>query len=182
MSSTQRPTNAALLGVATLVLVSFVGVSSGRAAGSPAATALDVKARFAKQIAAVKRGTDIPVLLPASLPTMTSYRKLYLAGLHHPERWSVTIGAAPGCGSATACFVASFAGRRGAVLARPNLRLPGGQRARYLPIRCGASCGPASISFLHRDVLYDWRLKEPPPGGGKALAQLAGAAIAASRP
>ena len=98
---------------------------------------------------------------------MTSYRKLYLAGLHHPERWSVTIGAAPSCGTATACFVASFAGRRGAVLARPNLRLPGGQRARYLPIRCGASCGPASISFLHRDVLYDWRLKEPPPGGGE---------------
>ena len=30
-----------------------------------AATALDVQARFAKQIAAVERGTDIPVLLPA---------------------------------------------------------------------------------------------------------------------
>ena len=78
---------------------------------------------------------------------MTSYRKLYLAGLHHPERWSVTIGAAPGCGNATACFVASFAGRRGAVLARPNLRLPGGQRARYRPdpVRCLLRPGDALV-------------------------------------
>jgi hypothetical protein len=181
VSSTRRLTTI-LLCLAALAAAGLGGATAGRAADSPSAATLDVRARFATQIASITRGTDIRVLLPRAVPFGNGDRTLYLAGLHHPDRWSVTIVASPSCGVATACFVASFAGRRGGALARPNLRLPGGQRARYVPIRCGASCGPAMLSFLHRDVLYDWRLKEPPAGGAAALARLAGDAIAATRP
>ena len=168
----------ALLCLGALVVAGLAG-AAGRA-GEPPAT-LDVRARFPKLIAEIARGTEIRVLLPRAV-TSSNVKKLYFDGIYGRDRWSATIGGAPSCGTATACFVASFAGRRGAVLQRANLRLRGGQRARYVPIRCGASCGPATLSFLHLGVRYDWRLKEPPPGGATALARLAADAIAATRP
>ncbi len=182
MSATRRATNATLVCLAVLLAAGLVGAGDGAAASTAAAETLDVRAQFAKPVAAIKRGTEIHVLLPRALPLEVGNRTLYLQARHHPDSWSMTIGAAPSCGTATACFVASFAGRRGAVMSRPNLRLPGGQPARYVPIRCGASCGPARLSFLHRDVVYDWQIKDPPAGGAKALARLAADAIAATRP
>jgi hypothetical protein len=150
----------------------------GGAADGSTATPLDVRARFPKEVAAVERGTEIRVLLPRALPGDPAVRRLYLTGFHHPDRWSLTVAAAPRCGTSTACFVASFEGRRGDLVARPNLGLPGGQAARYVPARCGASCGPATLAFVVGDVVYEWRVKDPPAGGAKALSQLAGDAIA----
>jgi len=180
VSPRRRATGVALLCLAALVAAGLAGASAGRA-GEPPAT-LDVRARFPKLIAEIARGTEIRVLIPRAVTSSNVKEKLYFDGIYGPDRWSATIGAAPSCGTATACFVASFAGRRGAVLQRANLRLPSGQRARYVPIRCGASCGPATLSFLHLGVRYDWRLKEPPPGGARVLARLATDAIAATRP
>ena len=123
--------------------------------------------------------TPLPVLLPPTLPWGGVVPKLYLTGEVTARRWRISIAAAPGCRNATACFVASFDGTLADALPKPsNLRLPGGQPAAYTPIRCGASCGPAMLSFLHRGALVTWRLKEPPRGGPRALALLAAAAIA----
>ena len=173
MRSCQRLARAVAVPLGALLLA-----APGGAADGPAATTLDVRARFPKEVAAVDRGTEIRVLLPRAIPGDSTVRRLYLTGFHHPDRWSVTIAAAPRCGTSTACFVASFEGRRGVLVARSNLRLPGGQAARYVPPRCGASCGPATLTFVVGDVVYEWRLKAPPAGGAKALSQLAGAAIA----
>ena len=38
--------------------------------------------------------------------------------------------------------------------------------------------GPATLTFVVGDVVYEWRVKDPPAGGAKTLARLAGAAIA----
>ena len=167
------------LALATAVpLGALVLAAPGGAADGPTATTLDVRTQFPKEVAAVDRGTEIRVLLPRALPRDATVRRLYLTGFHHPDHWSLTIAAAPRCGTSTACFVASFQGRRGVLVARSNLRLPGGQAARYVPPRCGASCGPATLTFVVGEVVYEWRVKDPPAGGAKALSQLAGAAIA----
>jgi hypothetical protein len=173
VTRTARLARAAAVPLGALVLA-----SPGVAADGATATTLDVRARFSKEVAAVDRGTKIRVLLPRALPADETVRRLYLTGFHHPDRWSLTIAAAPRCGTSTACFVASFEGRRGMLVARSNVRLPGGQPARYVPPRCGASCGPATLTFVVGDVVYEWRVKDPPAGGAKALSRLAGAAIA----
>ena len=172
-------TGAARLGrVGVVPLAALLLAGPGAAADGSTAATLDVRARFPQEVAAVARGTGIRVLLPRTIPADETVRKLYLTGFHHPDRWSLAIGAAPRCGTATACFVASFEGRRGILAATPNLRLPGGQPARYVPPRCGASCGPATLTFVVGDVVYAWRVKAPPAGGAKALSQLAADAIA----
>ena len=134
MTRTARIARAAAVPLGALLLA-----APGGAADGATATTLDVRARFPKEVAAVDRGTKIRVLLPGALPADETVRRLYLTGFHHPDRWSLTIAAAPRCGTSTACFVASFEGRRGVLVARSNVRLPGGQQARYVPPRCGAS-------------------------------------------
>jgi hypothetical protein len=172
-------TLAARLGRSAVVpFCALLLVGLGAAADGTTAATLNVKARFPKEVGAVDRGTDIPVLLPRGLPADVTVRKLYLTGLHQPDRWSLVIADAPRCGTSTACFVASFAGRRGDLVAPPNLSLPGGQPARYVPPRCGASCGPARLTFVVGDVVFEWRVKDPPAGGAAALSRLAGDAIA----
>jgi hypothetical protein len=152
-------------------------------AGIPAAGAtnasVDPARVFAKQIAALNRKTTVPILLPRSLPGDAT-RRLYPSAWTVPRGWVLSLAGAPRCGGANACFLASFAGRRGGVLPRPaNVRLPNGDRAYYKPITCGASCSPASLWFVHRGVLHAWQLKDPPPGGRAAVVRLAASAIAA---
>lgn len=169
--------------VATVVALSLtlaVGFSPGEAsAGSGRATStIELRKLFPREIRRIALRTTVSVLLPPKLPWAGVVPRLYLTGRSSKDRWSITVAAAPGCGTATACFVASFEGRRGAPLPKAaNVRLPGGQPAAYTAIRCGASCSPASLGFLRRGTLVTWKLKEPPKGGARALARLVPAAI-----
>ena len=170
-------------GVVVLLIVASLAVRGGEAAhGSMVSTSdstIRLRALFRDEIQTLALRTAIPVLLPPTLPWSGEVPKLYLTGQATTPRWRISVAAAPGCRNATACFVASFEGVRATALPKaPNLRLPGGQPAVYTPIRCGASCGPATLTFLHRGVVVTWRLKEPPRGGSPALARLAAAAIA----
>lgn len=172
------------VGVAAVLIVVSLSVRGGEAAhGSTVATSdstIQLRTLFREEIRTLAVRTAVPVLLPPTLPWRGSVPKLYLTGQATTPRWRISVAAAPGCRNATACFVASFEGVRARTLPKtPNLRLPGGQPAVYTPIRCGASCGPATLAFVHRGVVVTWRLKEPPRGGSQALARLAAAAIAA---
>ena len=172
------------VGVAVVLIVASLAVRGGEAArGSTVSTndsTIQLRVLFREEIRTLAVRTAIPVLLPPTLPWRGAVPKLYLTGQATTPRWRISVAAAPGCRNATACFVASFEGVRAAALPKtPNLRLPGGQPAVYTPIRCGASCGPATLAFLHRGVVGTWKLKDPPRGGSKALARLAGAAIVA---
>jgi hypothetical protein len=161
-------------------LASVVAAALLGAAGAAAAP-IDLPTLAAAQIRSLDRRTDVPILLPARLPWSGTRPRLYLDSWTTGKRgWGLAVAAAPRCGGANACFVATFEATRGGKLPAPsNLRLRGGQRAYYVPIRCGASCGPASIWFVHGGVLHAWQLKEPPAGGKAAMARLAAAAIAA---
>ena len=170
------------VGVAALLLVASLSVWSAETArGSSASTrnsTIQLRALFRDEIRTLAVRTAIPVLLPPTLPWSGTVPKLYLSGQATTPRWRISVAAAPACRNATACFVASFEGVRAAALPKtPNLRLPGGQPAVYTPIRCGASCGPATLTFLHRGVVVTWRLKEPPRGGASALVRLAAASL-----
>ena len=157
------------------VLAALVTVAASIAATR---TSIDLPTVAAKQIRIIDRKTEVPILLPTRLPWSGRVPRLYPVAWTTPRGWGLSLAAAPQCGGATACFVASFEATRGGRLpARSNLGLAGGQRAYYLPIRCGASCAPASIWFVHERVLYAWQLKEPPKGGKAALARLAASAI-----
>ncbi len=164
---------AAAAAAGTLAAIATGGPATG--AGQPT---IDPSRVFAKQIRALQRTTDVPILLPPSLPR--SVPRLYPSAWTVPRGWVLSLAGAPRCGGANACFLASFEGRRGAALPRPaNVTLPNGDRAYYKPITCGASCSPASLWFVHRGVLHAWQLKDPPPGGRAAVVRLAAAAIAA---
>ena len=131
------------------------------------------------QLPKVKRLTTVPVLLPATLPVAGAAPRAYATGFADRNSWALDLSGAPNCGSANACFLASFEGRRGGKLpGKPNLRLAGGDPALYNPISCGGSCSPASLWFTHRGILYSWQVKDPPGNTKALLARLANEAIA----
>ena len=120
------------------------------------------------------------MLLPRALPLAGRAPRLYAEGGGDRRGWVLTLAGAPRCGSANACFVASFEGRAGGKLpGTSNVRLAGGDRGLYIPIGCGASCSPASLWFVHDGVLYSWQVKDPPRAARATLLRLANEAIAA---
>ena len=105
--------------------------------------AYDIPKLVAKPLVAVKKGTDIPVLLPSKMTT--EFKKLYSAGRGRKTRYKFEIGAARNCHSATACFVAEFRGRQGGKASgKRKVKLARGHTGWFTPSRCGASCGCAS--------------------------------------
>jgi hypothetical protein len=165
----------------TFVLaVAVVAVCAIGAVAAPTDSA-NLLQTFRKQLPTIKSKTTVPVLLPRSLPFGDKVPRLFATGTASARGWALDLAGAPGCGRATACFLASFEGRRGGRLPRTaNLRLAGGQPALYKGITCGASCSPATLWFTYRGVLYTWQHKDPPAKNTRAaLARLAAEAIQA---
>jgi hypothetical protein len=124
---------------------------------------------------------DVPVLLPATIDLdYASGKPIY----GEPEdvkrgRYTLSLSAVRGCGEADACFLAEFSGKRGARLGykATNVRLTLGQKGYYNPIRCGASCAPASIAWVQKGVRYEIQAKTT--GGRSAFVKWANSAIRA---
>jgi hypothetical protein len=114
----------------------------------------DIPDLVEKPLVAVKKVTEIPVLLPSRMTTQQ--RKLYSQGRGRANRYSFTIGAVPRCGTSTACYVAGFSGRRGGTPAKgKQVKLAKGLTGSFQRSRCGASCGPASLQWVQDGVLYE---------------------------
>ena len=145
------------------------------------ATNVDLLKTFSTQLPGITNKTSVPVLLPRLLPFAGKVPKLYVTGTASANQWALGLTGAPNCGGATACFFASFEGKRGGKLPRKaNLRLAGGDPAVYQASACGASCGPATLWFTHGGVLYTWQDKVLLAQNAKAvLAGLAAEAIVA---
>ena len=159
--------------------LAVAAVACATALAAPARN-IDLLKVFGGQLPKVKNVTTVPVLLPRSLPLGGSY-KVYASSGASRAYWELSLAGAPNCGSANACFVASFEGKRnGRLPGKANLRLAGGDPAIYQAFTCGASCSPTSFWFTHAGVLYSWQVKDLPAKGPKAtLARLANEAIAA---
>jgi hypothetical protein len=132
-------------------------------AAPPAASArtYDVTRAVARVLPSVAAGTDVPVRLPARLAL--DYDGTVSADASTSRaRYAIHLGAVPGCGTASACNLATFSGRRGGRLPMAaRVTLARGIEAAYTPSRCGASCSPASIRWLQRGVLYAITAKVP---------------------
>lgn len=159
-----------------LLAVGFLALS-----GTAPFTSIDLLTTFRTQLPKIRHATKVPVLLPGKLPLAGPERfRVYATGGGSKTGWNLELAAARNCGGATACFVASFQGKRGARLPRrSNLRLATGDRAVFQDMSCGASCAPASLWFVHGRVLYSWQLKEPPKHARSVMARLAAEAIRA---
>jgi hypothetical protein len=141
--------------VPRLVLPMILLVALALPAGAGAATtpSYDVVKLLERPIKAVKRGSDLDVLLPSRMST--DIRRLFSVGRGRPGRYEFEIASARDCNSATACFVAAFTARRGALpTATRAVELAEGRMGFYRPMRCGASCAPPSLEWLEDDVLH----------------------------
>jgi hypothetical protein len=145
---------------------------------APPPVQIDVLHAFRAQLPRIHQVSKAPVLLPRKLRLSGRFR-VYATGGASARSWDLELAAAPNCGGANACFVASFDARRGGKLPRPaNLRLATGERAVYQPVTCGASCAPATLSFVRRRILYTWQFKGVSNSKG-VMARLASEAIKA---
>ena len=163
----------------TLVLL-LAATSAGAAlAAGPAPRNVDLLRMFGPRLAKVKAATTVPILLPRALPLGGRY-KLYSRGSSARASYVFSLEGAPNCRGANACFVATFAGKRGGKLpGRPNVRLSSGDQAIFRMFSCSGSCSPNSFWFTHRGVLYSWQVKDLPKGERTVMIGMANEAIAA---
>jgi hypothetical protein len=148
-----------------------VGGSAAAGAAPPPVNLLQVLAR---PLADAERGKT-PVLVPSRLNAGFAASHLYAGGGRIRGGYDIQLGAAPGCGDATACFVAEFSAVKGTLGFRQTVALSKGTTGSFHPISCGASCGPATIEWIESGILYTIQFG----AGEKQLVALADSAIVA---
>jgi hypothetical protein len=140
--------------VSRLLVLSIVLAALAPASALAAAFVYEIPELVGKPLVAVKKATNVPVLLPSRMTT--EHRKLFSEGEGRPNRYEFTIGAVRDCGTSTACYVAGFRARKGG---KPGdgrkVSLAKGRTGYFERSRCGASCGPASLRWVQGGVLYE---------------------------
>ncbi len=112
----------------------------------------DLPEIFAELIEQAKADDSPPILLPDAI--RTEHRRLFASGGADRRSYDLSLATVRDCGGATACFVASFSGERGGKPAGRRVRLRGGRRGWFTPMRCGASCAPPRIQWRRGRVLH----------------------------
>jgi hypothetical protein len=138
----------------TRLLLLTVAVALLAPASALAATYIyDVPHLVERPLVAVKKTSDVDVLLPSRLTS--DLPKLYSLGSGRKHSYQFEIDAARHCGGANACFVASFRARSGGKPSNPRkITLRGGRHGWFQPLRCGGSCAPPSLEWVQKGVLY----------------------------
>jgi hypothetical protein len=135
-----------------LLLCAFAALLAP-ATASAARFVYEVPELVEKPLIAVNKATKLDVLLPTRITT--EHKRLFSAGSGRARSYHFEIGAVRNCHSATACFVASFRGRRGGKPSNPRkVTLRGGRRGYFRPLSCGASCAAPSLEWVQGGVLY----------------------------
>ena len=104
-----------------------------------AAPTVDLPKLFDGELARIGPKTSVPILLPQTMPD--EFDEYFPTGFGRERRWGLQLGAAKGCGGATACFIASFSGRKGGK--------PFGERR----VKLGAAASGASSRLVRRVLL-----------------------------
>src|ERR1700754_3557653 len=119
---------------------------------------VDLPQLFADELERIGPKTDVPILLPQSMPD--EFDEYFPTGFGRERRWGLELGAAEGCGGATACFIATSSGRKGG---RPfghrTIQLARGRVGRFKPLTCGASCSPPLIEWKERGATFSIQAK-----------------------
>ena len=138
-----------------------------------AAPSVNVPAKFSSVLGKVRARSGLTVRLPSRLDAGVKPSRVRGAveSVRH-GRYHLSLGVGRGCHESTACYVASFFGG-GKVAAGKRVSLARGLHGRYSPMSCGASCGPASVSWRQSGVAYTIQFK----GKKSQLVALANSAI-----
>ena len=135
---------------------------------------------FGRTLTALEQ-TEIPVLLPASLPNAGS--QLYVSATGQPEGYSIAIGFVPDC-RANACMFGTIAARQGSgdyydvdETFERTIELADGTEAYFNPSVCGASCSAPVLEWEYGGARYRMEMKGVSPD--EALGTLAGMANSA---
>ena len=143
---------------------------------APAASAatVDVPSKLAKQIDRARTRSGLKVLLPSRV---SAPMRVYGGSSARRGFYSLDLGFAPGCNTATACFFADFLGERTKAKAFGDKRvtLTGGRSGWYTATHCGASCAAPQVQWRQGGVLYTLQVK------GYSRRQLIAAANSAIR-
>lgn len=135
-----------------LVALTLIALLAGVATAH--ARTYEIKRELRDEIRRVAPRTDVPIRLPARLELGFDGR-LHTDGGGRKDRYDFELAAVEDCGGATACFLASFTGRKGGRPAfRRRVRLANGITGYYKPLTCGASCSPPLIEWKQRGFLY----------------------------
>jgi hypothetical protein len=119
-----------------------------------ATTSVNLPAKLAPEVARA-RTAGAAVLIPASIPADVAASRLYASGGATTTGYDIQLAYAPGCMDATACFFAEFQAGRQLLLSGTRVALHRAISGRFEPIRCGASCAPASIGWQEGGVRYN---------------------------
>ena len=138
-----------------------------------AAAPVNVPAKFSSVLGKVRSKSGLAVRLPSRLDAGVRPSRVHGAVESvRGGRYHLSLGIGRGCHESTACYVASFFGG-GKVSSGKRVSLARGLSGRFSPISCGASCGPATVSWRQGGVAYTIQFK-----GKKAeLVALANSAI-----
>ena len=136
---------------------------------------VNVPQLLADEIREVRPKTELTILLPERMPDL--FDEYFPTAEGHRRRYAFEVGAAPGCGGSTACFVADFSARKGGrPFGKRRVTLARGRVGWFQPISCGASCSPPSMSWKERGATYDLQAKLE-GGGRRTLTRMANSAI-----
>src|SRR3954451_7159589 len=113
----------------------------------------DLNALFADALPRVTAKTQVPVLMPDTMPTEID--RLYANSFASRKTYFLDLAGVPGCGGANACFEAEITGQKGGTpFGSKAVKLAHGRHGRFKPLTCGASCSPPSISWRERGATY----------------------------
>jgi len=137
----------------TAPLLALAAAAIAAPAAAAPTHAVDVPAALADQVARVKARSDVPVRLPAKMTVEEG--DLFGSATARKRSWEMGLDAAPDCGGANACFVASFMAKRGGTpFGQTRVTLRGGRTGRFTPLSCGGSCAPPQIQWKMGSTLY----------------------------
>ncbi len=161
-----------------LVLAAAAATAAALAVPALAAPSkVNVPAKFGKKLTAVRMTSEIDLRLPSRLEAPVRASRVHgaIESLGR-GRYHLSLGVGRNCHEATACYIASFFGRKGGKLRLPRkVQLATGINGRFAPISCGASCAPAQIQWREDRVRYEIDYK----GSKRELKALANSAIRA---
>jgi hypothetical protein len=164
------------LPLVALALVALLGAALPSSAA--AVTRVNVPTVAAKQIQRIAARSALPIYLPTSFRINGNNVRAFPSQASDATSWSLSFAYVRNCGGAGACSMAAFYAVKRKKLWEPaNVTLAKGVRGRYNPISCGASCGPASISFVRDGVLYEFNVEDPAPKIKQTMIGMANQAI-----
>jgi hypothetical protein len=123
------------------------------------ARSYDVPGSLGSTLDRTRAKAGLAILLPSRL-ALDYDGRLHASGGGDRRSYELALDAAPNCGGADACLLASFSAQRGGTPAfRTKVALRGGRTGYYKALSCGGSCSPPEIQWRSRGNLYSIQAK-----------------------